>query len=110
MVGSGMALVAISAAWVWARLRRREPGRMLLRAIALGGPLGFVALEAGWVLTESGRQPWAIHGILRTRDAVTPVSGVELSFAVFTLLYVGLAVATVAILLKLAAKPREGGG
>ena len=58
-----------------------------------------MAVEAGWTVTEVGRQPWIIHGVLRTAEAVTPVPGVGVSFALFTLLYVGLAV-TVTFLLR----------
>jgi len=49
----------------------------LVRAIALAGPLGFIALEAGWIVTEAGRQPWVINGYLKTADAVTPFRDVQ---------------------------------
>jgi cytochrome d ubiquinol oxidase subunit I len=53
--------------------------------------LGFVAIEAGWVVTEVGRQPWIIYGIMRTKDAVTPMPGIAVPFVAFTVLYVFLA-------------------
>jgi cytochrome d ubiquinol oxidase subunit I len=53
--------------------------------------LGFVAIEAGWVVTEVGRQPWIIYGIMRTQDAVTPMPGIAGPFVAFTVLYVFLA-------------------
>jgi cytochrome d ubiquinol oxidase subunit I len=101
--GSAMALVALWGGWrAW---RRRRGGgvplpadRPFLLALVLTGPLGFVAVEAGWTVTEVGRQPWIIHGVMRTAEAVTPVPGVGVSFALFTLLYLGLAV-TVTFLL-----------
>ncbi|MFD1095612.1 cytochrome ubiquinol oxidase subunit I [Salegentibacter chungangensis] len=55
-------------------------------------PLGFIAIEAGWVVTEVGRQPWIIHGIMRTEDAVTPMPGMKFSFYMYVLVYFVLAV------------------
>ena len=66
--------------------------RRLLRAVALAAPLGFIAIEAGWTVTEVGRQPWIIHGVMRTADAVTPMPGLMFPFVVFTLLYCFLGV------------------
>lgn len=54
-------------------------------------PLGFIAIEAGWVVTEVGRQPWIIHGIMRTRDAVTPMPGMKFSFYMYLFVYILLA-------------------
>ena len=62
-----------------------------MRALVAAGPLGFVAIEAGWVVTEVGRQPWIIYGIMRTQDAVTPMPGIAVPFVAFTFLYVFLA-------------------
>ncbi len=56
-------------------------------------PVGYMALEAGWIVTEVGRQPWIIHGIMRTKDAVTPVPGIVVSFYMYVALYVLLTVA-----------------
>lgn len=55
-------------------------------------PMGFIAIEAGWVVTEVGRQPWIIHKIMRTKDAVTPMPGMEYSFYMYLVLYTILAV------------------
>ncbi|MBY0395151.1 MAG: cytochrome ubiquinol oxidase subunit I, partial [Thermoleophilia bacterium] len=104
MVGIGMALLGLSA-WYWAAEGRRRggwpPGRALLWAMALAGPLGFIALEAGWVVTEVGRQPWIIHGVMRTRDAVTPARGVPAMFFGFAGLYLLLGVTVVSLLWRL---------
>lgn len=62
-------------------------------------PLGFLALEAGWVVTEVGRQPWIIHKIMRTADAVTPMPGLKFSFYMYVLVYISLAI-TVSWLMK----------
>ncbi|MFP2996321.1 cytochrome ubiquinol oxidase subunit I [Spongiivirga sp. MCCC 1A20706] len=56
-------------------------------------PAGFIALEAGWIVTEVGRQPWIIHGVMKTKDAVTPVPGIIVSFYMYLCLYVTLAIA-----------------
>jgi cytochrome d ubiquinol oxidase subunit I len=67
----------------------------------LGGPLGFIALEAGWVVTEVGRQPWIINRILRTSAAVTPAAGVTGLFYAFALLYLVLGTTVVQLLWNL---------
>jgi cytochrome d ubiquinol oxidase subunit I len=69
--------------------RRRDlaENRWLLRAVALAAPMGFIAIEAGWTVTEVGRQPWTIYGVLRTADAVTPMPGLIYPFLLFTVLY-----------------------
>ncbi|KAA1244371.1 cytochrome ubiquinol oxidase subunit I [Aquimarina sp. RZ0] len=56
-------------------------------------PLGFIALEAGWIVTEVGRQPWIIHKIMRTKDAVTPMPGIIVSFYIYIVVYFTLSVA-----------------
>jgi cytochrome d ubiquinol oxidase subunit I len=91
-LGTYLALVSV---WVgWLALRRKDvcSNRLLLRAIALAAPMGFIAIEAGWTVTEVGRQPWIIHGVLRTADAVTPMPGLIVPFLLFTLLYCFLGV------------------
>jgi len=55
-------------------------------------PLGYIALEAGWVVTEVGRQPWIIYGVMRTKDAVTPMPGIAYSFYIFSAIYVSLSI------------------
>ena len=59
----------------------------LAALVALVGPLGFVSLEAGWLVTEWGRQPWVVRGLLRTADAVTPFRPLAPLFVAFTLVY-----------------------
>jgi len=100
MVGIGVALAGLGLFGLVSWFRRKRPplGRRFLTAVGLVGPLGFVALEAGWVVTEVGRQPWIIHGIMRTEDAVTPMSGLWAPFAAFTVLYLVLAFFVVLLL------------
>jgi cytochrome d ubiquinol oxidase subunit I len=62
-----------------------------LRTIAQSWWIGFVAVLAGWVVTESGRQPWIIYGVMRTEDAVTPMPWMVVPFVGFTVLYIFLA-------------------
>ena len=83
---SGMAGV-VALAWP-----RVAASRCLLVALVVCGPLGFLALEAGWVVTEVGRQPWVIYGVMRTADAATTVRGVWASLALFSTVYAGLLV------------------
>lgn len=99
-IGGALALLALAVLVAWWRGGRRgaPTGRRLLWAIVLCGPLGMIAIEAGWTVTEVGRQPWVIYGVLRTADAVTPMPGLVMPFVVFTLLYVGLGVATAVVL------------
>ncbi len=98
MVGLGILLAALSAAWFLAGRRRPEPPRWLLRAVVLLSPGGFVALEAGWLVTEWGRQPFTVRGILTTAGSVTPVGGIAAPLAVFALLYLFLGAVTAALL------------
>lgn len=86
-LGTYLALVSIWAAVVALRGREIADRRPLLAAIAVGAPMGFLAIEAGWSVTEVGRQPWVIYGVLRTADAVTPMPGLIVPFLTITLLY-----------------------
>jgi len=107
MVGCGSLLIALGVWYWWARWRRGELlGAWLLRTLVFGAPLGFLALEAGWFVTELGRQPWTVFHVLRTSEAVTPVDDVASSLLIFTVLYLGLAIALVFLLLQLARMPR----
>jgi cytochrome d ubiquinol oxidase subunit I len=100
MVGAGFLLVGV-ALWYWWADRRRRVGPFLLRVLVLVGPLGFVALEAGWIVTEVGRQPWVIYQVMLTRDAVTSVTGVTSTLIGFSLLYAALGGALIVLLDRL---------
>ena len=100
-LGTYMAFVSLWAAWRAWRGRTATAltdDRWLLRALAIATPMGFIAIEAGWTVTEVGRQPWIIQGILRTADAVTPMPGLIVPFLTFTLLYIVLGVIVVYML------------
>jgi cytochrome d ubiquinol oxidase subunit I len=94
MVGCGilMMLVAAWGALLWRKKRSLPDSDMFLKALVLTSPLGFIALETGWMVTELGRQPWVVHNIIRTRDAVTPMPGLIVPFTTFTILYIFLMV------------------
>jgi cytochrome d ubiquinol oxidase subunit I len=105
MVGFGI-LIGLAAAMFWILLlyRRRVPmWRPLLWALVAAGPASVIAMEAGWFVTEFGRQPWIVYGILRTTDAATTAPALGPTFVIFFAIYIGLAVTT-ARLLALQAK------
>jgi cytochrome d ubiquinol oxidase subunit I len=90
MVGIGLLMIAagLVGAWLWWRGSLFET-RWYLALTAHSWWLGFVAVIAGWVVTESGRQPWVVHGVLRTADAISPVPGasVATTLALFIVVY-----------------------
>jgi cytochrome d ubiquinol oxidase subunit I len=91
-LGTYLALLSLWVGWTAWRRREVSDDRRLLVAIALAAPMGFIAIEAGWTVTEVGRQPWVIYGVMRTADAVTPMPGLVYPFAMFTVLYCFLGV------------------
>ena len=111
MVGMGTLMMAI-ALWAAARWWRRRgalvESKWFLRALVVAAPAGMIAIEAGWTVTEVGRQPWIIQGVMRTKDAVTPMPGLVVPFVAFTLLYIFLAAIVVWLLLRqVAASPKK---
>jgi cytochrome d ubiquinol oxidase subunit I len=96
-IGTWLALLALWA--VVLRLRGRLfDSRLFLRAVFWSTALGLVAIEAGWVVTEVGRQPWIIQGVMRTSDAVTPMPGLVVPFVIFTVIYLVLATVVIALI------------
>jgi cytochrome d ubiquinol oxidase subunit I len=73
------------------RKKNWRNSRWLLKLFVIATPMGFLAVEAGWTVTETGRQPWIINGIMKTKDAVTPMPGIIYSFYLFTAVYFSLA-------------------
>jgi cytochrome bd ubiquinol oxidase subunit I len=109
--GVAMMLVGLWAVWRYFRGRRNQSwldSKWFLRLLVAAAPLGFIAIETGWTVTEVGRQPWIIYGVMRTSEAVTPMPGLVVPFITFTVLYIFLAVITVWLLLRqVAASPRD---
>ena len=107
--GVAMMLIALWGALLYLRKRKTRAwleSKLFLRVLVAAAPLGFVAIETGWVVTEVGRQPWIIQGVMRTSEAVTPMPGLVVPFLTFTLLYTLLAIVTVWLLLRqVAASP-----
>lgn len=110
MVGAGFAAMGAVLLYWW-RVWRRRAGwhgeRRLLMLLVATGPLGFLSLQAGWIVSEAGRQPWIIYGVMRTADAGTPVVGAAASLWGFCGLYLTLAF-TVVLLLRGIARGEHG--
>ncbi|APW61525.1 cytochrome ubiquinol oxidase subunit I [Paludisphaera borealis] len=115
MVGCGMAMMAVALWAGWSAWRRRAvpDSDGFLRVVVAASPLGMLAVEAGWVVTEVGRQPWVIQGVMRTADSVTDVRGLWVSLLTYSALYIMLGGIVVMLMLQLfRASPevREAGG
>lgn len=100
MVACGIAMMMLAlwfgiAAW---RRRALPDSPALLRAFVIATPLGFIAIEAGWMVTELGRQPWIIYGIMRTSEAVTNMPHLGVPFVTISLIYLLLSVIVVALM------------
>ncbi|MGH9284516.1 MAG: cytochrome ubiquinol oxidase subunit I [Acidimicrobiales bacterium] len=108
MVAIGFLLLGLSAWFGWSWWRRRAPprSRWFTRLAVAAGPLAVVALEAGWVVTEVGRQPWVVYELLRTEDAVTSAAGIRYGYYALIVVYAALTAGTVYALRRLAARPR----
>jgi cytochrome bd ubiquinol oxidase subunit I len=100
MVGLGTLLFLLTL-WFWASLvfRRRIPqSTWFLRAAAAAGVLAVVTLEAGWTVSEVGRQPWIVYQKMKVVDAVTANTGIWITFILVTILYAGLGVTAILVL------------
>ena len=95
MVGIGSLLALLSVVFLFARIRlkRLPESTWFYRALVAAGPLSVVALIAGWVVTEVGRQPWVVYRVMRTSQAVTGAGGVPIGYATLAIVYLALAVA-----------------
>jgi cytochrome bd ubiquinol oxidase subunit I len=109
MVGIGTLLAGL-AAWfllLWWRRRRLPESRWFYRAVVAAGPLAVVALIAGWVTTEVGRQPWVVYGVMRTEEAVTGADGILIGYGTLVCVYAALALTTAWILRRIARSPLD---
>jgi cytochrome bd ubiquinol oxidase subunit I len=92
-------MFALWGAWLWWRARPPPwQNRHFLAIAPWVAPLGLVAIEAGWTVTEVGRQPWIVRGIMKTADAVTPMPGLVVPLVAFTILYAFLGVVVLVLL------------
>lgn len=107
MIACGLAMAGIGALYLLLlavpRWRRHVLGRRFLLLCVLATPLGFIAVEAGWIVTEVGRQPWIIYGIMKTADSLTPMPGLIVPFAIFMAVYTLLALVVTWLLVRLIA-------
>ncbi|GCE30232.1 cytochrome ubiquinol oxidase subunit I [Dictyobacter alpinus] len=108
MVGSGFFTLFVALVFWFLYFKRKRiipEHKLLLMGVALSGLLGFLAVELGWIVTEEGRQPWAIYGQLRTSEAVTTAPFLGASFLLFVLIYLILAITMTVLLLRQARTP-----
>ena len=109
MVGIGTLLALLGLWFLWCRLRhgRLPRSRWFYRFVVAAGPLSLVALIAGWIVTEVGRQPWIVYELMRVEEAVTGAEGVPVGYATLVVVYIGLAVIAAVMLRRLARRPPE---
>ncbi len=112
MVGIGTLLALLSIVYLYVRFRRgRLPtSRWFYRAVVAAGPLSVLALIAGWVTTEVGRQPWIVYDVMRTSEAVTGAHAIPIGYATLVAVYIGLAAAVAWFLRRFSRVPLETGG
>lgn len=111
MVGIGLLLLATVALYWFLRWRKVDllKNRWFLRFMAVSGLLAVTAMEAGWIATEVGRQPWIVYGVMRTPEAAADhAGGLWLVYGGSVLLYGGMTIAAIAILRSMARRWREG--
>jgi cytochrome bd ubiquinol oxidase subunit I len=101
LIGSALLVLAAWFGLVWWRRRRLPDTAWFLRAVAVSGVAAVVAMEAGWITTEVGRQPWIVYGLMRTADAVSPAPGLAWGLVAVVLVYTVLTVFTVVVLRRL---------
>jgi len=97
MVGLGSLMMLIGFIYFFMRWRKWDyiNSKWWLRLLALATPIGFIALEAGWTVTEVGRQPWIIYKVMRTKDALTPMPGIQFSLITVVFVYSILTLAVI---------------
>ncbi len=109
MVGFGSLLLLLSAWYAIAWLFRRDmpTGRWFLRLAASAGILAVITMEAGWVVTEVGRQPWIVYNLMKVQDAATGNTGVWITFLTVVAIYVALGITTIAVLRAMSRRFRD---
>lgn len=114
MVGAGMFMLMTGMLFTYLKLRKKDVyNSRMLKLIAVNTPLGFIAVEAGWIVTEVGRQPWIIYNIMKTKEAVTQVPGQGFHLITFVVLYLMLSIIAVWLMgrqIKVLHNDAEAGG
>lgn len=104
-IGTGLALLSAWFLWIWFRRRKLPETKWFYRAVIAAGPAAVVALIAGWVTTEVGRQPWVVYGVMRTEQAVTGADGIIFGFGALLAVYVALTGTVFWVLRRIARHP-----
>jgi cytochrome d ubiquinol oxidase subunit I len=109
MAGIGTLLAILGLVYLVTRVRRRRlpDSRWFYWGVVAAGPLALVALVAGWIVTEVGRQPWVVYQVMRTSQAVTGAGGIAVGYATLLVVYIGVAVGVWWILRRLAISPLD---
>ena len=94
MITFGMLMMGIAIIYLIAHFLKKDwqTKRWFYKLFMIATPFGYIALEAGWTVTEVGRQPWIIYGIMRTVDSITPMPGIQYSFYIFTFVFITLSI------------------
>jgi cytochrome d ubiquinol oxidase subunit I len=106
-IASLLSLVSVIYLYVRFRLKRLPATPWFYRTVVLAGPLSVVALIAGWITTEVGRQPWVVFGFMRTAQAVTGAKGIPVGYGTLILVYLGLGTVAAWLLVKLGRAPTK---
>jgi cytochrome bd ubiquinol oxidase subunit I len=101
-IGTGLALLTAAFVLTWWRHGRLPRSKWFFRALLVAGPLALLALIAGWITTEVGRQPWVVYEVMRTEQAVTDAGGMQIVFWSLLVVYLSLFAAVVWLLRRLA--------
>jgi cytochrome d ubiquinol oxidase subunit I len=109
MVGIGTLMALLGLWFLWGRWRHGAlpRTRWFYRAVVVAGPASLVALISGWIVTEVGRQPWIVYGLMRVKDAVTGADGIPVGYATLVVVYIALGSVALFMLRRLARKPPE---
>jgi cytochrome d ubiquinol oxidase subunit I len=107
-VGSALILLGLWFGFAWWRHRDIPRTKWFLRAVAISGVAVGLTVEAGWIVTEVGRQPWIVYEVMRTEDAVTGASGIWVTFGIAVVVYAALGTAAILVLRSMARRWREG--
>ncbi len=106
-IGTAFAVLAALYLLTWWRKGRLPRGRWFYRAVVAAGPAAVVALIAGWITTEVGRQPWIVYEVMRTENAVTDAAGVPIAFFALLAVYLGLLATVMWLMRRLASRPPD---
>jgi cytochrome d ubiquinol oxidase subunit I len=106
-IGTFLGLIGLVYLLVWIRCKRLPRSAWFYRALILAGPLSVVALIAGWVVTEVGRQPWVVYRVMPTAAAITGAHGIPVGYAALACAYLAVGGGLAWVLRRLARKPLD---